>query len=179
MENLADGFLDALEADFEAHSSTTFHSPEKPMPKAGLAEMSDFTEILGTLPRFPAIPEMPNIDAQWLRPNSKQRVGSRGNSRGGPKQGTVGVDRQAKNEHITNSQALLESSLPNLRQSKQLLGWTYNKGWSKRPRKSTIDEKKMLIERTKRAELLHKVRDEREKHKLWGKGKVTLFATTH
>ena len=86
------------------------------------------------------------------------------------------MDRQAKNEHITNSQALEESSLPNLRQSKQLLGWTYNKGWSKRPRKSTIDEKKMLIERTKRAELLHKVRDEREKHKLWGKGKAANFS---
>ncbi len=178
MDNLADGFLDALEAEFEVHSATAFQSPkQQPMPKAALAEMSDFTEILGSLPRSPTFPEMPNTDAQWPRPRSKQRTGSRGGSRGAPREGSASViESPAKDEPRINAQALVESSLPKQIKDNPTLGWTYKKGWSKRPRKSAIDEEKMLIERKKRAVLLHRVRDEREKHKLWGKGKAANFS---
>ena len=171
MDNLADGFLDALEAEFEVHSATAFHSPEKEMPRAELAQMSDFTEILGALPRSPAFPEMPSTDAAWPRPTSKQqRTGSRGGSRGGLGEvsgSVVKADEPAQSHQAVQSHK--EAKGPRL-------GWTYKKGWSKRPRKSTIDEEKMLEDRNKRAEVLHKVRDEREKHKLWGKGKAANFS---
>ena len=166
MNNIAEGFLDALEADFEVLSATAFHSPEPHQPKADLAKMDSFSSVLGSMPKSPTIPDVPSPDAQWPRPNSRPRPGSRSRLAEGFQQSL----------HLSTKAEGPATQAQYAPPPKPKLGWTYKKGWSKRPRAGTIDEQNLLIEREKRSNKLRIVREEREKHRLMGKGKAANFS---
>lgn len=168
LDNLADGFLDALEADFENIASTTFRDGKMvETPGAELAQISDWSGLVGSLPKSPSFPEVPNSEHNFPRPSSRQKTTRALISREGGEQGQGNAPGGGPVVHMP---------VRSKKQSQAPIGWTYKKGWANRPRASTIDDEKLTSEMQVRANVLQKKRDLNARNNLMGKGKGANFS---
>lgn len=165
LDNLADGFLDALEADFENVAATAFRDAKiVETPSSKLAEISDWSGLVGSLPKSPTFPEVPNSEHNFPRPSSRQKTAR-------ALMGREDEEQRQGQEGMPVAQVPVKSKehpLP--------IGWTYKKGWSNRPRASAIDNNKLTKEILARANILQRKRDQTKKNNLMGKGKGANFS---
>lgn len=178
LENLADGFLEALEVDFENISSTALRDAKvAESPSIQLASLNDWAGLERSLPKSPSFPEVPASEHNFPRPSSKQkrtvnREGERGGT-GGAAARHVIVDKDSNSivKEISERRAKSKKSEATLP-----IGWTYKKGWANRPRASSIDNDKLTSDIMVRARKLQMKRDEAKRNNLMGKGKGANFS---
>ena len=143
MNSLADGFLNALEADFEHLSASAFvdENSSVELGKTELADIKDWSSLNELSSPFPAFP---SSEYTLPRPSSRSRVRTaERKERQRTEQLAPITDQSFAHGDLgslgTNTSQTISVASVDMTQ----VGWSYSKGWRDRPRVSKMSNRKI------------------------------------